>query len=149
MLAPRIARKAMNHQGELLNHFIFACVATVPAILFGAVAIRSKAARAIAVPYFWYFGSLIAFQNTFLLSRQLNEADYVGLIIMSRAGYDISEAIGYRKRRVKQGEEKLEQLRCLSHQTPFNVLRTRDIVEEKLGLTPLHKWNTVVSFSTY
>jgi hypothetical protein len=145
MLAPRIARKALNHQSELLNHFVFACFATVPAILFSAVALRSKAARAFAVPYFWYYGALIAFQNTMLLSRQLNEADYVGLVIMERAGYDISEAVEYRKRQVKLGEAKLETFEKLSEKTQFNPLRMSDIVKEKLGLMPLQKWTAIVS----
>lgn len=145
MLAPRIARKALNHQSELLNHFVFLCLATAPAVLFGAVAIRSRAARAVAVPYLWYYGALIAFQNTLLKSRQLNEADYVGLIIMWRAGYDISEAIRYRKRQVKLGEKSLAGSRISYEETPCNSLRMKDIVKEKLGLMPLQRWIARVS----
>lgn len=149
MIASRIARKVLNHDVERANHNVFSCLTGVPATSLVAASLRSRRLRRFAIPCLALYTVGLISHWIYLKYQQEKEEDLVSLILMSRAGYDPTEAVYYRDNLVSQGEILLKHptrvsLKAFTEEEPMGLLDMKWKIQEKLGIDWISGWTRQV-----
>lgn len=110
ILSTKIAERALGHQGERLTELHLKLVGAIPAILWLHVALASRHFKLMALPYFLIYGAGWAGFRSLARTRE-QEVDHVGLLIMSKAGYDPHQARIYREIAVARIEQVMSSIK--------------------------------------
>jgi Zn-dependent protease with chaperone function len=107
VLSHEIAHVVAGHEAELASAHRVLAVASIPALPFLVLSefVIMVDLAVIFVPYL----SLLLGSFMFFSRKRESEADYIGLIMMSKAGYDICQAPEFLERMKKKIEARLEE----------------------------------------
>lgn len=107
VLSHEIAHVVAGHEAELTSAHTVLAVASIPALPFLVLSqfVIMVELAVIFVPYL----SLLLGSFMFFSRKRESEADYIGLIMMSKAGYDICQAPEFLERMKKTIDARLEE----------------------------------------
>lgn len=151
MISSRIAQKVLSHDAERINHFVFSCLTGIPATLLSAASLRSGLLRRFAVPCLALYTVGLISNWIRVNRRQEKEEDLVCLILMSRAGYDATEAVYYRDNMITQGKRNLKNkkrssLKVYTPEQPMSLLEMGEIVIERLKIDRVYRFTRKVRY---
>jgi len=107
VLATEIACAVTKLRSESLSNYFLARAAALPAVQFIVTALFLPSVWYVAIPYLCLYGTYLQSQRGSLLREHL-EADYIGLLTLHRAGFDMNAGLELRIEDLKVREDMLE-----------------------------------------
>jgi len=107
VLSHEIGHVLASHSAEQASSFLFFGIASIPTWpIMGLAALGIVIEELVVVCTIYLLPILGA--GAFFSRKRESEADYIGLVIMAKAGYDIRTAVGFWERMKEEGGRRKE-----------------------------------------
>jgi hypothetical protein len=103
LMSSKIGHVVTKQPCEGLSNYYFAREAAIPAVQYIVTALFLPTVWFLAVPYILLYGCYLHHEQESLL-RDIGEADYIALLMMHRAGYDMKAGLEFLVKNMAVGE---------------------------------------------